>query len=1398
MNKLFKLIIIFLVLLINILISHNIYAQTDTDNDGMPDNWENLYGFNINLNDSSFDFDNDGLTNLQEFILKTEPTVYDTDNDGLSDYNELLFYTVSQEFQVNTYIASDQSMPNVVGNGSSYLATWHSFDSQDGWGYGIFGQLFDSDGNKVGDEFQLNTYTNANQINPAAGSNGSSYFVTWASWVSDNQNCWGYDIFGQLFDSDGNKVGDEFQVYTDISAAHFNLAVGSNGSSYFVICISNGQDGSGYGIFGQLFDADGNKVGDEFQLNTYSNNNQENPSIASNRSSYFVTWESDGQDGSGDGVFGQLFDSSGNKVGNEFQVNTYSNNDQKNPSIASNRSSYFVTWESDGQDGSGDGVFGQLFDSSGNKVGNEFQVNTYSNNDQKNPSVACNASFYFVTWESDGQDGSGGGIFGQMFDSDGNKVGDEFQLNTYTNLSQVSPNIAANCLSYLITWESEGQDNSDYGVFGKIFNFLDPIIGDTDNDGLNDGEEVHDYYTSPTISDTDNDGLNDGEEVHDYYTSPTISDTDNDGLNDGEEVHDYYTSPTISDTDNDGMNDEWEVFTGLNPLINDADNDNDNDSLKNLYEYLNNADPFLPDTDNDGLNDYEEVNNYNTSPLLADTDNDGLNDIEEINNHNTSPLLADTDNDGLNDIEEINNHNTSPLLADTDNDGMPDGWELNNDLNPLFNDADNDFDNDSLSNINEYLHNSYANNPDTDKDELNDAEEINTYSTSVLLFDTDNDGMSDGWEVFSGLNPLSNDADDDPDNDSITNIEEYFYRSDPFLIDTDNDTLTDAEEINDYTTSPILVDTDNDALTDPEEINNYGTSPILFDTDNDGMPDGWEISFGFNPFFNDAGNDSDSDLLENLEEYFYNTDPLLSDTDNDGLSDYYELKNYYFGDEVQINTYTNFSQSSPKIASNSSSYFVIWETEVEDASYPDTEIFGQMLDIYGNKIGDEIQINTFTDSKQIWPAIANNGDSYFATWGSDGQDGSSYGIFGQLFDSSGNKVGAEFLINTYTYALQSNPCIASNGSSYFVTWDSYGQEAYISVFGQKFDLSGNKVGAEFLISPPATEYLTFDQCSTIVSNGNSYFVAWPIQGRHLFDSDKFYGQCYNASGNAIGEIFLISPASSWRYPLGLSASSFSYFATWVVSSHIYGQLIDIYGNKIGDNFQISTYTDSGQGSPRAASNGSSYLLTWESEGQDGSEQGIFGQLIDIYGNKIGDEIQINTFTNARQGSPSVASNGLSYLVTWESEGQDGSDNGIFGKTILFTDPLNPDSDNDGLTDGEEIVIYNSNPSKIDTDEDGQSDKNEVIAGTNLTDSSSCFNITDLSVFSLGAGSYSTIIEWSSVPDKFYNIYIKYLTEDDFIMIEENYLSHGDETYYIDEDNDTGSTEYKLYKICVQE
>jgi len=170
-------------------------------------------------------------------------------------------------------------------------------------------------------------------------------------------------------------------------------------------------------------------------------------------------------------VFGSLVSpTSAQLLGPEFQVNSYTPSQQGEPAVAADGAGGFVVvWSSWDQDGSGLGVFGQRFDSSGLPVGGEFQVNEATTGHQLSPAVAADgAGSFVVSWTSDGQDGSAFGVFARRFDPAGAPLGHEFQVNSYTPFDQRDSALAAVFGDeFVVAWASESQDGEGFGVFGR-------------------------------------------------------------------------------------------------------------------------------------------------------------------------------------------------------------------------------------------------------------------------------------------------------------------------------------------------------------------------------------------------------------------------------------------------------------------------------------------------------------------------------------------------------------------------------------------------------------------------------------------------------------------------------------------------------------------------------------------------------------------------------------------------------------------------------------------------------------------------------------------------------------------------------------------------------------------
>src|SRR5262249_47350547 len=144
------------------------------------------------------------------------------------------------------------------------------------------------------------------------------------------------------------------------------------------------------------------------------------------------------------GIFEQRYDRSGTALGPVTTIST-SGRFLDSPSIAGDRRGNFVaTWQGYVSDPDRSiGVRGERLDGSGRPIGLDFAVDTYATGTQSSPSVAIDATGDFeVVWDSDGQDGSSNGVFGARFDRRGNRISAEFPVNTYTSGAQARPRIA--------------------------------------------------------------------------------------------------------------------------------------------------------------------------------------------------------------------------------------------------------------------------------------------------------------------------------------------------------------------------------------------------------------------------------------------------------------------------------------------------------------------------------------------------------------------------------------------------------------------------------------------------------------------------------------------------------------------------------------------------------------------------------------------------------------------------------------------------------------------------------------------------------------------------------------------------------------------------------------------
>ena len=244
-----------------------------------------------------------------------------------------------------------------------FVVAWESVGSSgNDPSISVQAQRFDAAGNATGAEFQVNTYTTNTQNRPALSPDGSAVSSSCGrARARAEATAHLRSIQAQRFDGDGapgrNRVPGQ-QLYDDSQG---NPAVSPDGSGGFVVAWesngSSGSDNSSYSIQAQRFDGTGDPVGSEFQVNTYTNSSQRYPGVSpSGFDGFAVVWRGDGSSGTDDSSYSiqaQRFDSEGQTVGAEFQANTYTTNSQTHPTVSPDGSGNFVVvWDSLGSNGS--------------------------------------------------------------------------------------------------------------------------------------------------------------------------------------------------------------------------------------------------------------------------------------------------------------------------------------------------------------------------------------------------------------------------------------------------------------------------------------------------------------------------------------------------------------------------------------------------------------------------------------------------------------------------------------------------------------------------------------------------------------------------------------------------------------------------------------------------------------------------------------------------------------------------------------------------------------------------------------------------------------------------------------------------------------------------------------
>ena len=307
------------------------------------------------------------------------------------------------------------------------------------------------------------------------------------------------------------------------------------------------------------------------------------------------------------------------------------------------------------------------------------------------------------------------------------------------------------------------------------------------------------------------------------------------------------------------------------------------------------------------------------------------------------------------------------------------------------------------------------------------------------------------------------------------------------------------------------------------------------------------------------------------------------------------------------------------------------------------------------------QVNTYTDYGQVRPLVASVGDEYIVVWEHEtvfhpGPDGAFGSTQAQRYDSAGCAIGDEFTVNTVTQGdeLPSSVAMSSNGS-FVVAWTHALYPQYPGLYPssiriQRFDSAGMPAGGEQVVKEDE------EDGKLAIDDVGDFIVAWEVD-------TGIAAQRFDSAGTAqAGELEIVVD-DLWGFELA-KAGDGSFVVVWGdrlnnTNCNIVGQRFDAFGGLLDPPFQVNTTTVGCGEDPVVeylADDG--FVIVWHRYPGYGKQ--VLGQTFDSGGQATGAEFEVHADGTDFQRSPRVAADPTTggFVVSWTRQESNSSVDGI--------------------------------------------------------------------------------------------------------------------------------------------
>ncbi|MFM2083054.1 MAG: hypothetical protein RL380_1745 [Verrucomicrobiota bacterium] len=319
---------------------------------------------------------------------------------------------------------------------------------------------------------------------------------------------------------------------------------------------------------------------------------------------------------------------------------------------------------------------------------------------------------------------------------------------------------------------------------------------------------------------------------------------------------------------------------------------------------------------------------------------------------------------------------------------------------------------------------------------------------------------------------------------------------------------------------------------------------------------------------------------------------------------------------LRVNQLATGDQENPQVAllNNGSAAFT-WQGGKQGFQ----RIYTRVLASGGTWQGGDILVNSFTNDYQVTPVIAalTNG-TYAVAWGSFNQAASDsmQDVYFQIFNPNGTKIGGELLANQVVAYNQRTPSVAglSDGRLVvvWVTEQQTGDNA-LDIYGRIFNSNGAAAGNEFRITTGTN--ITANPSVTATANGG-FAVAWSERDLASLRTNSWdvYVRTFNAAANGSSVSRVNTYTYGDQFAPKISFDGTDLFVVWTSLGQdgsrdgLFGQFLHVDGSPDGGELQVNSTTASQQIQPAVAADGAGkFLAVWTSFGGGANSFDLFAQ-----------------------------------------------------------------------------------------------------------------------------------------------------------------------------------------------